>query len=296
MQADASQVGIPLLAFDPVAADQGSNWFYGSLPREAVCTENLTPWLKLLPCQGKQGLTQLMHRPTLYGASFHAMKVHLIVHDDSQTESCPADLASNGSCPSDAPNISANNQHQPQEDMEANTDSGPAATLTQTLTLVLRPQQLHTDDQTKRAFSQLGKIVRPDLDLQSLFNTAGVGACPKASHTHIYLHLSQSLLNDPLLLNSTAGMPFVGNKLYSITPAPHAVMTSSGGGFAMWNVTAQQQTGQHDAPAQQCLQPSLTWHQQPEHWTAEIPPVQVRATLCTVMSLLPQCMAHCRLS
>lgn len=26
---------------------------YGSLPHENVCTENLTPWIKLLPCKAK---------------------------------------------------------------------------------------------------------------------------------------------------------------------------------------------------------------------------------------------------
>jgi phosphatidylinositol glycan class T len=26
---------------------------YSILPREAVCTENLTPWIKLLPCRNK---------------------------------------------------------------------------------------------------------------------------------------------------------------------------------------------------------------------------------------------------
>lgn len=26
---------------------------YGTLPREIVCTENLTPWKKLLPCDSK---------------------------------------------------------------------------------------------------------------------------------------------------------------------------------------------------------------------------------------------------
>ena len=29
---------------------------YGSLPHESVCTENLTPWLKLLPCKSKVSL------------------------------------------------------------------------------------------------------------------------------------------------------------------------------------------------------------------------------------------------
>lgn len=26
---------------------------YGALPHENVCTENLTPWIKLLPCKSK---------------------------------------------------------------------------------------------------------------------------------------------------------------------------------------------------------------------------------------------------
>ncbi|KAK7845629.1 gpi transamidase component pig-t [Quercus suber] len=39
---------------------------YGTLPREAVCTENLTPWLKLLPCRDKAGLSALLDRPSIY--------------------------------------------------------------------------------------------------------------------------------------------------------------------------------------------------------------------------------------
>ncbi|KAL0049666.1 hypothetical protein WJX82_007177 [Trebouxia sp. C0006] len=72
--ADAAMVSMPVHAFGDHNPEVATQWFYGSLPREAVCTENLTPWLKLLPCQGRQGLTQLMDRPTLYGASFHAMR------------------------------------------------------------------------------------------------------------------------------------------------------------------------------------------------------------------------------
>ncbi|RCH77811.1 hypothetical protein CU098_000628, partial [Rhizopus stolonifer] len=30
---------------------------YGSLPHENVCTENLTPWIKLLPCKSKSGIS-----------------------------------------------------------------------------------------------------------------------------------------------------------------------------------------------------------------------------------------------
>jgi len=50
---------------------------YGTLPREAVCSENLTPWLKLLPCRNKAGLSALMDRPTIYGSFYHSQRLHL---------------------------------------------------------------------------------------------------------------------------------------------------------------------------------------------------------------------------
>ena len=55
-----------------------SRWVYGALPREAVCTENLTPWLGLLPCAGSSGLALLMDRQVLYGAPYHSMRVQLV--------------------------------------------------------------------------------------------------------------------------------------------------------------------------------------------------------------------------
>ncbi len=40
------------------------------LPREAVCTENLTPWLKLLPCRDAAGLASLLaNRQRLFASS-----------------------------------------------------------------------------------------------------------------------------------------------------------------------------------------------------------------------------------
>ncbi|KAI5422888.1 uncharacterized protein LOC127076516 isoform X1 [Lathyrus oleraceus] len=50
---------------------------YGTLPREAVCTENLTPWLKLLPCRDKAGLSALMDRPSIYRSFYHSQRLHL---------------------------------------------------------------------------------------------------------------------------------------------------------------------------------------------------------------------------
>jgi phosphatidylinositol glycan class T len=49
-----------------------------SLPREIVCTENLTPWAKLLPCQSKAGLAQLLNGYKLFDANYQSVSLHYI--------------------------------------------------------------------------------------------------------------------------------------------------------------------------------------------------------------------------
>ncbi|KAJ2776592.1 Subunit of the glycosylphosphatidylinositol transamidase complex-like protein [Coemansia javaensis] len=49
----------------------------GRLPRENVCTENLTPWIKQLPCQAKSGLGALLNPHRLFNAHFYSMGVSL---------------------------------------------------------------------------------------------------------------------------------------------------------------------------------------------------------------------------
>ncbi len=246
-QADASMAAMPVHAFGRHNTDTAKQWFYGSLPREAVCTENLTPWLKLLPCQGRQGLTQLMDRPTLYGASFHSLRVHLLVHNQPQ-DTCTAD-----------------------GDKTASSD-GLTATLTQTLTLVLRPEQMHTQEKVKSKFSNHGKVVHRHIDLQRLFNVPGAATCSKAAHTHIYFHLPRSLIANSDPGDNTSDLHAVDNKLYSASPAPDAVVSSASAVFLLYNVTASKQQSEQ---SEQCLQPSITWHQQPDAWKAETPPVRV---------------------
>lgn len=57
---DGKVTVIPKFAFRPrgITTRAYDHWFsthvrYASLPREIVCTENLTPWKKLLPCGSK---------------------------------------------------------------------------------------------------------------------------------------------------------------------------------------------------------------------------------------------------
>ncbi|CAH0048419.1 unnamed protein product [Clonostachys solani] len=48
---------------------------HGVLPHEVVCTENLTPFLKLLPCKGKAGIGSLLDGHKLFDASFQSMAI-----------------------------------------------------------------------------------------------------------------------------------------------------------------------------------------------------------------------------
>ncbi|KAJ2847213.1 Subunit of the glycosylphosphatidylinositol transamidase complex-like protein, partial [Coemansia erecta] len=49
----------------------------GYLPRENVCTENLTPWIKQLPCQSRSGIGALLNPHRLYNMHFHSMGMSL---------------------------------------------------------------------------------------------------------------------------------------------------------------------------------------------------------------------------
>jgi phosphatidylinositol glycan class T len=48
---------------------------HGTLPGEVVCTENLTPFLKLLPCKGKAGVSTLFDGHKLFDAAWQSMSV-----------------------------------------------------------------------------------------------------------------------------------------------------------------------------------------------------------------------------
>jgi len=50
---------------------------YGSLPHETVCTENITPWIKLLPCKDKVGLGSLLSPTKILDSHFFSMAIHV---------------------------------------------------------------------------------------------------------------------------------------------------------------------------------------------------------------------------
>ena len=62
----------------PTGTAANSTYFrYSSLPNEVVCTENLTPWKKLLPCDPREGLLSLLNAQHIYSTNFHSLGIHL---------------------------------------------------------------------------------------------------------------------------------------------------------------------------------------------------------------------------
>eukprot|EP00834_Sanchytrium_tribonematis_P000318 NODE_6_length_70510_cov_1.054395.p23 type:complete len:374 gc:universal NODE_6_length_70510_cov_1.054395:65720-64599(-) len=51
------------------------NYFHGRLPQEAVCTENLTPFIKLLPCSKRMGLAELLNPLALFDGYYYSMSL-----------------------------------------------------------------------------------------------------------------------------------------------------------------------------------------------------------------------------
>ncbi|KAF9239792.1 GPI transamidase component PIG-T [Melanogaster broomeanus] len=50
---------------------------YATLPSEHVCTENLTPFLKLLPCKSRAGLARLLNPQHVFDADWHGLGIHV---------------------------------------------------------------------------------------------------------------------------------------------------------------------------------------------------------------------------
>ncbi|KAF5295442.1 hypothetical protein FQA39_LY13103 [Lamprigera yunnana] len=78
---DSSNSISPEYSFRPngVVVDQNVNSSflrYSSLPREIVCTENLTPWKKLLPCESKKGLASLLNSGYIHNTRYHSLSIH----------------------------------------------------------------------------------------------------------------------------------------------------------------------------------------------------------------------------
>ncbi|XP_055684332.1 GPI transamidase component PIG-T [Lutzomyia longipalpis] len=50
---------------------------YSTLPHEVVCTENLTPWKKLLPCGHSEGFLSLLNSNHIHSTNYHSLGIHV---------------------------------------------------------------------------------------------------------------------------------------------------------------------------------------------------------------------------
>lgn len=75
---DAQRTSSPLAAF-PLSSPHSTPHAlrYASLPSEHVCTENLTPFVKLLPCKTRAGLATLLTPQRIFDADWHGLSVHV---------------------------------------------------------------------------------------------------------------------------------------------------------------------------------------------------------------------------
>jgi GPI-anchor transamidase subunit T len=72
----------PALSFQPEGSLPDWNITHqirhATLPSEHVCTENLTPFVKLLPCKSLSGIAMLLNPHKLLDADWHGMALHVL--------------------------------------------------------------------------------------------------------------------------------------------------------------------------------------------------------------------------
>jgi len=84
---------------------------YANLPRENVCTENLTPWKKLLPCDSTRGLSSLLNSGHVHNANYHSLGIHFRPLCSSATGRCVYELRQTVSLVYDSAFVSFSNNY-----------------------------------------------------------------------------------------------------------------------------------------------------------------------------------------
>lgn len=88
---DSAQTAFPQKSFSLLGSDISNRKLHilrGSLPREPVCTENLTPFIKLLPCKGKAGISSLLDGHKIFDSQWQGMAIDVILVCDESNNTC----------------------------------------------------------------------------------------------------------------------------------------------------------------------------------------------------------------
>lgn len=94
---DSTRTTKPVLTFKSSAIHddrvENSHLLHGVLPGEVVCTENLTPFLKLLPCKGKAGISSLLDGHKVFDASWQSMSIDVSPQCDGISNQCRMEIS-----------------------------------------------------------------------------------------------------------------------------------------------------------------------------------------------------------
>ncbi|CAI5745820.1 unnamed protein product [Peronospora destructor] len=71
-------------AFPMTNADSAHVFLHGSLAREELCTENLTPWLKMLPCREMSGLGSLIDPINVLSGEYLSLSLFAMKSSDGR--------------------------------------------------------------------------------------------------------------------------------------------------------------------------------------------------------------------
>ncbi|KZZ89589.1 GPI transamidase component Gpi16 [Ascosphaera apis ARSEF 7405] len=88
---DSTRTTRPVVTFQSQgnhSATDNLHLLHGVLPGEVVCTENLTPLLKLLPCKGKAGISSLFDGHKIFDAAWQSMSIDVQPKCSKGQEEC----------------------------------------------------------------------------------------------------------------------------------------------------------------------------------------------------------------
>lgn len=93
---DSTRTTRPVVSFEPRGDHEGAgsklHFLHGTLPGEVVCTENLTPFLKLLPCKGKAGIGGLLDGHKLFDAEWQSMSIDVRPSCSAGSDQCHVEI------------------------------------------------------------------------------------------------------------------------------------------------------------------------------------------------------------
>lgn len=95
---DSSKTTYPVNSFQPDEAANSElplfnetkqlHLIHSALANEPICTENLTPFVKLFPTKGKSGFSTLLDGHKVFDSSWHSLSIDIVTECDDSINSC----------------------------------------------------------------------------------------------------------------------------------------------------------------------------------------------------------------